>query len=185
MSRIREWMADGVRGLGTELMGPGAPWKARSVWAAAVIAILGTGFWRSDAPKPPPAPAALEQAAAPSAAHEAGPASSAAVTLGISYIGGFFLGWCYRRFVKLSVVLTGGVLAVLALVKSLGWFESDVSALEGHVREGSAWLGHQAAALNDYLTGLLPSAGATAFGAFRGFRRRKGKSEPRPEPAPG
>ena len=103
---------------------------------------------------------------------ETNPASSAAVNLGVSYIGGFFLGWCYRRFVKVSVLLTCGILAVLMAIKSLGWFETDVAALQDSVREGSSWLGNHAADLNRYLTGLLPSAGAAGFGLFRGFRRK-------------
>ena len=169
--------AGGLRALVSGLTGAGAPWKAKSVWVAAGVAILGTGFWRSDAPGPQPAPAAQEQAvdaAGPSrsADHGTNPASSAAVNLGVSYIGGFFLGWCYRRFVKVSVMLTCGAVAVLMAIKSLGWFETDVASLRDHVRVGSSWLGNHAADLNRYLTGLLPSAGAAGFGLFRGFRRK-------------
>lgn len=177
MGRQPEWQASGLRALVSGLTGPGAPWKAKSVWLAAGVAILGTGFWRSDAPGPQPAPSAQEQAvdaAGPSQSADQGtsPASSAAVNLGVSYIGGFFLGWCYRRFVKVSVMLTCGILAVLMAIKSLGWFETDVASLQDHVREGSSWLGNHAADLNRYLTGLLPSAGAAGFGLFRGFRRK-------------
>ena len=179
MSWKPEWRTGGLRAMGAGLIGPGAPWKAKSVWVAAVVAILGTGFWRSETQAPQPAPSAQEQTVdvtrpAQTAPEGTGPASSAAVNLGASYVGGFFLGWCYRRFVKLSVMLTCGVLAVLALIKSLGWFEGDVMSLQDHVREGSSWLGNHATALNQQLTGLLPSAGAAGFGLFRGFRRKLG-----------
>jgi uncharacterized membrane protein (Fun14 family) len=183
MSKIREWVIGGLKEMGAELVGPGAPWRAKSVWAAALAAILGTGFWQRGAPALKPDQPAQEQAGsrvqgqgggeAQPAQQPSGPASSAAVALGVSYVGGYFLGWCYRRFVKLSVVLTGAALAALAAVKSLGLFETDVAALEGHVREGSAWLSSHAESLNNYLTGLLPSAGATGLGAFGGFRRKR------------
>ena len=175
MSTTQGWVGSGLRAIGAELIGPGAPWKAKSVWVAVIVAVAGTGFWRSEASRPQTVQPAHEQVASPAqpAAHGTSPASSAAVNLGVSYVGGFFIGWCYRRFVKLSVLLTGGVLAVLVAIKHLGWFENDVSALQGQVREGSAWLGNQAAALNGHLSGLLPSAGAVGIGLFQGFRRKR------------
>lgn len=174
------WLAYGLRSLGAELTKPGAPWRAKSIWAAAVITVLGTGFWQSDEPAPQPAPQTQEVAEVPADREKpASPprgtsrGSSAAVSLGLSYIGGFLLGWCYRRFLKLSAVLTGGVLAVLMAIRGLGWFDGDMAALQEPVREGAAWLGSQAAALDRYLTGLLPSAGAAGIGMFRGFRRKR------------
>lgn len=155
MGWVHEKVAEGIGSLRAELVGPGAPWKAKSVWLAVVLVVLGSGFWRSET------------------FHGGGPASSAAVHLGMSYIGGFFLGWCYRRFVTLSVALTGGVLAVLMTVRSLGWFESDAATLQDQVHAGTAWLREHAEALNRHLTGLFPSAGAAGVGIFRGFRRKR------------
>jgi uncharacterized membrane protein (Fun14 family) len=176
MKRNRQWVATGIRDMGAEFVGPAAPWKAKSVWVAAALMVLGSGFWRSDISRQQAEAPAQEQTGTASAQpvpQETGPASSAAVGLGASYIGGFLLGWCYRRYLRFSVMVSGAVLAALVALKRLGWFEGDAAAIEAHVRQGSTWLNSQAAALNHYLTGLLPSAAATGVGLFKGFRRRR------------
>jgi uncharacterized membrane protein (Fun14 family) len=100
------------------------------------------------------------------------PTSPATFRLGLSYLGGFFLGWSLRRFIKWTLLLGGAVILVIGLGRKLGWFDLDWASIEGQVRSSLTWLQGEAGAAKQFLTGYLPSAGAAAIGIFLGFRRK-------------
>ncbi len=166
-----------------EVIGHKPPWKAKSVWAALALTLLGGGLWVKDAAQQPPPGAApppgvsqfSETAPAePGASRKSGlkPTSPAVFRLGASYLAGFFLGWGLRRFLKMTVLVAGGVIALIALLKYLGWFEVDWPSIEQHVRTSLTWLQGEAKGFKEFLTGYLPSATAAAVGAFLGFWRK-------------
>lgn len=125
-----------------------APWKAKSVMTAGTAMAAGLVSWIGDYTSP------------------------AMAQLGGSYIGGFFLGWAFRRFLKMAAIAVGFVLAGVAVLKSTGWVELDWVAVEKQITDGLAALHHGAEGLKELLAGYLPSAGAAGAGTFFGFRKK-------------
>lgn len=125
-----------------------APWQAKSVIAAAAATIAGLASWITDF-------------SSPAAARFAG-----------SYLGGFFIGWAFRRFLKVAALIAGGLLASIAALKSTGWIDLDWVAVETQISQGIASVHQGAVGLRQALSGYLPSAGAGAAGVFFGFRKK-------------
>jgi len=125
-----------------------APWQAKSVIAAALATIAGLASW-------------VTNFSSPAAARFAG-----------SYLGGFFIGWAFRRFLKVAALIAGGALASMAALKSTGWIDLDWAAVESQISQGIVSIHHGAEGLKQTLSGYLPSAGAGAAGVFFGFRKK-------------
>jgi uncharacterized membrane protein (Fun14 family) len=165
------------------IVGHNPPWKAKSVWIAAVMVIIGGFLWVKDAARKSESSVTGTTAGGMSLADTgtgsiqpppAGsePTSPATFRFGVSYLGGFFLGWSLRRFIKWTLLLGGAVILVIGLGRKLGWFDLDWASIEGQVRSSLTWLQGEAGAAKQFLTGYLPSAGAAAIGIFLGFRRK-------------
>ena len=173
---------------GAAAAGGDGPWRARTVLLALFVVVVGLGFWLRDVAKGP---------SPPTAAHVSAPAEPAAsgggwdftrpvpgyVRICASYIGGFFIGWAFRRFIRVALALIVLAALLVGVGKYAGW---NTSPAETKVKESATWVKHEAAAAREYLKGLLPSASAAAVGAFLGFRR-KGKrvALELDQPAPG
>jgi uncharacterized membrane protein (Fun14 family) len=151
---------------------PNAPWRAKSVLLALMVVIASGGLWIRGALKRQ-FTAPQQNTTATAATHT--PASSFNQPLpltfraGLSYIGGFFIGWTFRRFVRLAVVLSAIVILLLGLSKYAG---CDTATTKAKIKERSILLRGEAKAARDYLKHLLPSASAAAVGSFLGFRRK-------------
>lgn len=124
------------------------PWAAKSFLAVAAATIGGLASWIGNYSSP------------------------AAAQIGASYLGGFLLGWAFRRFLRIAAMLVAVVLAGIAVMKASGWIDVDWSALEAQVGRTVQWLHGEAEGLRNVLTGFLPSAGAAGAGSFFGFRKR-------------
>jgi uncharacterized membrane protein (Fun14 family) len=169
----------------TTIAGRNPPWKAKTVWIAAALVLIGLILWVRDATqKPAPASAPVApgmsnlsdtKSRADSAKEDSTdlkPASPATFRLGVSYLGGFFLGWALRRFIKVTLLLSGAAIVLIGVGKKMGWINLDWALIEGHVRNSLSWLQGEGGAIKQFLSGYLPSAGAAATGVFLGFRRR-------------
>ena len=169
----------------TAVVGQNPPWKAKTVWIAAALIVIGAFFWIKDTAQKPspsqssPAPGMTSLTDSKSAADsgqdqatDLKPTSPATFRLGVSYLGGFFLGWAFRRFIKMTLLLSGAVILLIGLGKKLGWIDLDWASIEGHVQHSLSWLQGEAGAMKQFITGYLPSAGAAATGVFLGFRRK-------------
>jgi len=124
------------------------PWAAKSFLAVALATIGGLASWIGNYTSP------------------------AMAQLGASYLGGFILGWAFRRFLRIAAMLAAIALAALTAMKATGWIELDWSSLEQQVGRTAQWLHGEAEGLRNMLTGFLPSAGAAGAGSFFGFRRK-------------
>jgi uncharacterized membrane protein (Fun14 family) len=163
------------------------PWRAKTVLAAAAIALLGLGLWFNDAVKGHPATEpGVEASDAASPATSSTPSNWSKpmpgyVRVCVSYIGGFLLGWAFRRFIKLAIAGTALIIALLALGRFVG---CDTAQTQEQVKRGGAWVQREAAETRDYLKGRLPSAAAGGTGLFFGFRRRGRATTPASPQAP-
>ncbi|MCS6317432.1 MAG: FUN14 domain-containing protein [Nitrospira sp.] len=127
---------------------PEPPWKAKTVIAAGLTTLAGMAGWISDL-----APLAVAR-------------------FGGSYIGGFFLGWAFRRFVKLVFVIGAFAVAGLALMKNVGWLTTDWGQVERHISHHLTAVRQGAEGVKQFLASYWPSAGAAAAGVFLGFRKK-------------
>lgn len=124
------------------------PWAAKSFLAVAVATIGGLASWIGNYTSP------------------------AVAQLGASYLGGFLIGWAFRRFLRIAAMLLAVVVAGVAVIKGTGWIDVDWSALEEQIRHTVQWLHGEAEGLKNVVTGVLPSAGAAGAGSFFGFRKK-------------
>jgi uncharacterized membrane protein (Fun14 family) len=125
-----------------------APWNAQSVIAAAVATVGGLTSWITDFSSP------------------------AVAGVGGSYLGGFFLGWAFRRFLTMASLMAGGLLVSIAVLKSTGLIDLDWTLVETQISHGIVAARQGAEGLKQALSGYLPSTGAGAIGAFFGFRKK-------------
>ena len=125
-----------------------APWNEKSVIAAAVATVGGLASWVADLSSP------------------------AVAGIGGSYLGGFFIGWAFRRFLKMAALIAGGLLAGIAVLENTGWIDLDWTVLETQISHGIAAVHRGAEGLKHILSGYLPSTGAGAAGVFFGFRKK-------------
>jgi len=125
-----------------------APWNAKSVIAAGIATVGGLASWVADYSSP------------------------AVAGIGGSYLAGFFIGWASRRFLRVAALITGGLLAGIAVLEETGWIDLDWTSVETQVSHAIAAAQQGAQGLKHVLSGFLPSTGAAAVGMFFGFRKK-------------
>jgi uncharacterized membrane protein (Fun14 family) len=124
------------------------PWTAKSFLAAGAATIGGLASWIGNLTSP------------------------ALAKFGGSYLGGFLLGWAFRRFLRMAMMLAAVILTCIAALKATGWMDLDWASIETQISQGMRWLQGEAEGLKNLLAGFLPSAGAAGAGAFFGFRKK-------------
>lgn len=171
LSHLFGWMVGSAAAWGD------GPWRAKTVWIAALVTLLGIGWWLREA-APGREPMASDMAetrpfeSSPAPGWDFSQPLPGYVHWSASYVGGFFLGWLFRRFLRLAVAMTALVIMALGAGKYVGW---DSSATEEKFRSGAAWVEREADEARDYLTGLLPSTAAAGVGGWLGFRRGRSR----------
>ena len=125
-----------------------APWNAKSVIAAGIATVGGLTSWVTNFSSP------------------------AVAGIGGSYLAGFFIGWASRRFLKMAALLTGGLLACIAVLEETGWINLDWTSVETQIHHAISAAHREAEGLKHLLSGYLPSTGAWAVGMFFGFRKK-------------
>lgn len=164
---------------------PARPSILRSRWLllAALSMLLGAGLWIRDlaAAKAAPAPGDASSAAPPTEAL-AGPAGSQSTSdqgvnaplpfrLGAGFMGGFLIAWALRRFIRVTLLIGGTIVAAILLLKWTGVVDLDWGGLEQTVKDGVAQAQQHATTAKDYAMHHLPSGGASVVGMFIGARR--------------
>jgi uncharacterized membrane protein (Fun14 family) len=143
------------------------PWRARTVRWAAVLVLAGIVLAVWD----------LGGGRAPGLDARAWPLP---LRVGLSYIGGFGVGWCMRRFLKLTL-LGLIVAAILFFVLRLVGLEGGAwESIERVVRGGLSEARAEADALEVVVKRSLPSAGSATLGGILGWFYRVREAEPPP-----
>jgi uncharacterized membrane protein (Fun14 family) len=124
------------------------PWAAKSFVAVGVATIGGLASWIGNFTSP------------------------TAAQIGASYLGGFLIGWAFRRFLKMAAMIVGVTLACMGALKATGWMNLDWASIETQISQAIQWLHGEAEGVKNLLTGFLPSAGAAGAGTFFGFRKK-------------
>ncbi len=124
------------------------PWNAKSVIAAGIATAGGLTSWAANFSSP------------------------AVAGIGGSYLVGFFMGWVSRRFLRMAALITGGLLAGIAVLEETGWIDLDWTSVEAQISHVIAATQQGAQGLKHILSGYLPSTGAAAVGMFFGFRKK-------------
>lgn len=124
------------------------PWNAKSFLTAGVATIGGLASWIGNFSSP------------------------AVAQIGGSYLGGFLIGWAFRRALKMAAMTAAVILAGVAALKATGWVTLDWPWIESQVSQTVQWLHGEAEGVKNLLTGFLPSAGAAGAGSFFGFRKK-------------
>ena len=125
-----------------------APWSAKSVIAAGIATAGGLASWVANYSSP------------------------AVAGIGGSYLAGFFIGWASRRFLRMAALITGGLLASIAVLEETGWIDFDWTTVEPQISHSVAAAQQGFQGLKHILSGYLPSTGAGAVGMFFGFRKK-------------
>lgn len=124
------------------------PWAAKSFMAASATTVAGVGAWLSDMMSP-----ALARG-------------------GASFIGGFLVGWAFRKTLKIALLITLSLAALVAILKTTGWIHLEWNLIQSDVNRTLNWAQGQAQSLKEVAVGYLPSAGAGVAGAFFGLRKK-------------
>lgn len=91
--------------------------------------------------------------------------------LGGSFMIAFAVGYAFRKFLKLAILI-GGVIAIgVFAMQRAGVASIDWASVQQHVSDSFAWLRGEAEGFRTLVAGALPSAAAAGFGLFMGFRR--------------
>jgi uncharacterized membrane protein (Fun14 family) len=136
------------------------PWHAFTVRLAIGLTAVGAAFWM------------YGQASDSGRAGTFGEWALPMMRFGVSYIGGFVLGWLLRRFLKWTLLIAGLIVAAIFILKATGLIDLPWDRIQGDVKQGSDWLQEQAGNAKRLVTGYLPSGVAAVIGAFLGFWRR-------------
>ena len=124
------------------------PWMAKSFLAVGAATVGGLASWIGNITSP------------------------AMAEIGGSYLGGFLLGWAFRRFLRMAAMIVAVTRACIAALKATGWMDLDWVSIETQISHALHWLHGEAEGLKSLLTGFLPSAGAAGAGSFFGFRKK-------------
>ncbi len=159
-------------------------WKSKSMLLAAAMTLVGLVMWLREPARPgtgsqaPPSgtPAMGNSLVSPSPSPTGAPpalqpTSPVLFRLGISYIGGFFLGWFCRKSFKTAMLLAGAAVVIIVVANHMGLMNLDWAALQEHVGQSLAWLKGEFGAIKQFVTGYLPSGAAGLVGLFMGLRR--------------
>lgn len=91
---------------------------------------------------------------------------------GFGMFMGFAIGFAIRAFVKLATVIIGFYFLTLTMLAYMGWIEIHWHIIEGQTNGLITNLGAQFESFKTFLTGSIPSGGASAAGLAMGLRKK-------------
>lgn len=174
-------------------------WKSKSLIVAVAVMLLGLGLWGyAAATRPKVAPvvpaaghgravpgvvqglasdpqaAGGGQGTAPTTEPEArliDKASPAVARFGGCFVVAFCVGYAFKKFIKVTAILTGVLLIALFALQKSGVINLDWAWVQSGLESGVAWLKGEAGAMKDFILGYLPSSASALAGLVVGLRK--------------
>lgn len=91
--------------------------------------------------------------------------------IGTGFMGGFFLAWAFKRFLKWTLLIGGAIAVAIAVLKGTGMINLDWASVEQQVDAGLAEAHKHAGAAREFVVQYLPWGTASLVGLFVGARR--------------
>ncbi len=98
--------------------------------------------------------------------------SSAMFRFGGSFVGGFFIGWAYRKSIHIAALIFGAVIGLISLAKWTGLIQLEWDTITQSLHDNLTFFEGEALKAEKFLAGLLPSGMAGALGVFKGARHK-------------
>ena len=134
-------------------------WHSKSLGLMALVALAGIFFW-------------LRRIHAASGADDHHLGDSAMFRFDASFTGGFFIGWAYRKSIRIATMILAGLLALFGAAKWTGLLPFDWDMITQSLHDAFAFFSGEAAKAKKNLTGVLPSGLAGGLGVFKGARHK-------------
>jgi uncharacterized membrane protein (Fun14 family) len=98
--------------------------------------------------------------------------STKGVRLGLSFLGGFALGYAFRTFLKTMAILTALAVTTIVLLSYFNVYNVDFTQVQEKWDSNSEWITTQATKLKDFVWTYIPSSTAAFVGFFIGMLRK-------------
>jgi uncharacterized membrane protein (Fun14 family) len=134
-------------------------WHSKTLRFMLLLAVAGLALW-------------ARRWHADGAAAGQSPESSALFRFGGGFCGGFFIGWAYRKSLRLAALIFGGLVALIGMAKWSGLIHLDWDAVTKSLNDVFAMCQGELARCEKFLMGLLPSGFAGLLGVFKGARQK-------------
>lgn len=92
--------------------------------------------------------------------------------IGLSFVGGFILGWAFRVFIKTMAIVTFLGVALLVGLSYFHVINVDFSAAREKYADSITWITDQAGKLRDVAVTYFPSTGTSMAGLAVGFKKK-------------
>jgi len=97
--------------------------------------------------------------------------SGAMLRGGAGVLLGMAIGYAFRMFLRLAMVVVGGIALCFLIFNHLGWIQVDWESIRTQMAGLSDTLEREFRSFQHFVGGVIPSMGLTGIGAFFGFRR--------------
>ena len=92
--------------------------------------------------------------------------------LGFSFVAGFSLGYALAFFLKLTLVIVGGLLLALFGLQYVSLVEVNWPGIQAYYEAFVAWVQPRAGSFREFVISNIPAAGMAALGLLLGLRKR-------------
>ena len=92
--------------------------------------------------------------------------------LGFSFVAGFSLGYALAFFLKLTLVIVGGLLLALFGLQYVSLVEVNWPGIQAYYEAFVAWMQPRAGSFREFVISNIPAAGMAGLGLLLGLRKK-------------
>ncbi len=92
--------------------------------------------------------------------------------LGFSFVAGFSLGYALAFFLKLTLVIVGGLLLALFGLQYVSLVEVNWPGIQTYYEAFVAWMQPRAGGFREFVISNIPAAGMAGLGLLLGLRKK-------------